>query len=172
MDRLVQDVLTYSHLSRRKLELQSVSLDGLVSEIIQHYPEMQPPRASITIRRPLLTVRAHEPSLSQAVSNLLINAVKFMPPGGSPRIIVRTELRAGNVRLWVEDNGIGIKPEYHERIFQIFERLPTDVPYEGTGIGLAIVRKVAEKMGGAAGLESDGSTGSRFWIELPADSNS
>src|SRR5882724_3775051 len=167
MDRLIQDVLTYSRLSRNDMKAHPVSLDRLVTDIIQQYPEMQAPRASITVRRPLLNVLAHEPSLAQAVSNLLINAVKFMPAGRVPEITVRSELHGPNVRLWVEDNGIGIKPDHQHRIFRIFERLPTNGNYEGTGIGLAIVRKAAEKMGGAAGVESDGLTGSRFWIELP-----
>jgi len=167
MERLIQDVLTYSRLSRSEVEVHRVSLEKLVADIIQQYPDMQPPRASITVRGPLLNVLAYEPVLVQAVSNLLINAVKFVPAGTVPEITMRTELRGPNVRLWVEDNGIGIKPEHQHLIFRIFERLPTSVRYEGTGVGLAIVRKAAEKMGGAAGVESDGVTGSRFWIELP-----
>jgi PAS domain S-box-containing protein len=171
MDRLIQDVLTYSKLSRREMELRKVDLDKLVADIVQQYPDMQRPRAEITIRGPLLPVLAHEPSLAQAISNLLGNAVKFVPAGEPPRIVVRTEARGPKVRLWVEDNGIGIKPEHQARIFGIFERLPTVGRYEGTGIGLAIVRKAAEKMGGSSGVESDGLTGSRFWIELPAAQN-
>jgi PAS domain S-box-containing protein len=166
MDRLIQDVLTYTQLSRRELKLQPVSLDKLIGEIIQQYPKMQPPRASVSIHSPLPEVMAHEPSLAQALSNLLSNAVKFVPPGESPKVIVRTEQRDPMVRLWVEDNGIGIKPQYRQRIFGMFERLPTDLHYEGTGVGLAIVRKAAERMGGSVGVESDGFTGSRFWIEL------
>jgi len=171
MDRLIQDVLTYSRLSRSDVEAHAVSLDRLVADIIPQYPDLQAPRASITVRGPLLNVVGHEPALAQAVSNLLINAVKFMPAGRVPEITVRSELRGPNVRLWVEDNGIGIKQEHQPRLFRIFERLPTNGHYEGTGIGLAIVRKAAEKMGGAAGVESDGLTGSRFWIELPAADN-
>jgi signal transduction histidine kinase len=76
-------------------------------------------------------------------------------------------IRAGRVRLWIEDNGIGIKPEYRSRLFGMFERVHPEQNYEGTGIGLAIVRKAVERMNGAAGFESDGVSGSRFWIELP-----
>jgi len=171
MDRLIHDVLIYSKLSRREMELRKVSLDKLLADIVQQYPQMQSPNAEIDIRGPLLPVLAHEPSLAQAVTNLLGNAVKFVPPGEQPRVVVRTEACGPNVRLWVEDNGIGINPEHQSRIFGIFERLPTVARYEGTGIGLAIVRKAAEKMGGSSGVESDGLTGSRFWIELAAAQN-
>jgi len=74
----------------------------------------------------------------------------------------------GRVRLWIEDNGIGIAPEHHERIFRVFERLHRATDYPGTGIGLAIVRKAMERMGGSVGVESALGRGSRFWIELPA----
>ena len=108
----------------------------------------------------------HETSLGQVVSNLLNNAAKFVAPGVKPRVRVRTERVGKNVRVWFEDNGIGIKPEFHERIFQMFQRLHPERKYEGTGIGLTIVRKAVEKMGGKVGFESDGRNGSRFWIEL------
>ena len=171
MDRLIQDILSYSQLTRRELKFEPVSVDKLVSDIIQQYPQMQPPRALVTIRSPLLGVTAHEPSLAQAISNLLSNAVKFVSIGEVPKITVWTERRAGMVRLWIEDNGIGIKPQYQHRIFGIFERLPNAMQYEGTGIGLAIVRKAAERMSGSVGVESDGFTGSRFWIELQPTPN-
>src|SRR6267142_2735840 len=70
--------------------------------------------------------------------------------------------------LPIDDNGIGIKPEYQRRLFGMFERVHQDKSYDGTGIGLAIVRKAVERMGGTTGVQSDGLTGSSFWIELPA----
>jgi signal transduction histidine kinase len=72
------------------------------------------------------------------------------------------------VRLWIEDNGIGVAPEHHERIFGVFERLHRATDYPGTGIGLAIVRKAVERMGGRVGVESALGKGSRFWVELAA----
>jgi signal transduction histidine kinase len=83
-------------------------------------------------------------------------------------VTVRTEPRGPAVRIWVEDQGIGIEPRYHARIFGIFERLHTLREYDGTGIGLAIVRKAVERMGGTVGFESTPGVGTRFWIELPA----
>jgi PAS domain S-box-containing protein len=168
MDRLIQDVLLYSRLARTQLQMHPVDLDAFVREVIEQYPEMQGPRAQILIRSPLLPVLAHESSLMQVISNLLVNGVKFVSPGTIPRIDLATERRGANVRLWIKDNGIGIKPQHQPRLFGMFERVTQDHRYEGTGIGLAIVRKAAEKMGGSVGLESDGVHGSSFWIELPS----
>jgi len=100
--------------------------------------------------------------------NLLANGIKFVPSDRAPEVRVRADARDGRVRLWVEDNGIGIAPEHHERIFRVFERLHPATNYPGTGIGLAIVRKAMERMGGRVGVESELGRGSRFWIELPA----
>jgi PAS domain S-box-containing protein len=169
MDRLIQDILTYSRLSRREIKLQPIALDRLTRDIVGQYLEMKPASGlEITVNDTLLPVVGHEASLSQAISNLLNNAIKFMPAGTEPKIHVSTERRNGDVRLWVEDNGIGIKPEYQHRLFNVFERVHPEKNYEGTGIGLAIVRKAAERMGGKAGVESNGVDGSKFWIQLPA----
>lgn len=169
MDRLIQDILTYSRLNRREVQLQTVSLEKLVREIIAQYPEMQSPRAEIELVQPLHDMVAHEPSLSQAVSNLLSNAVKFVNPGQVPKVRLVTERRGSWTRFWVEDDGIGIKPEHQQRLFGLFERIHPEQRYEGTGIGLAIVRKAVERMGGKVGVVSDGKTGSRFWIELSGE---
>lgn len=171
MDRLIQDILTYSRLSRREIQLQPVSLDKLARDIVRQYLDMASVQAEISVEGPLLSVLGHEPSLGQAISNLLSNALKFVAPGTSPKVHLRTEQRNGDVRLWVEDNGIGIKPEYQHRLFSVFERVHPEKKYEGTGIGLAIVRKAAERMGGKVGVESNGLAGSRFWIQLPAAPN-
>ncbi|MGO9211802.1 MAG: sensor histidine kinase, partial [Terriglobales bacterium] len=88
--------------------------------------------------------------------------------GTRPQVRVFAEARDRSIRLWMEDNGLGIAPEHLQRIFLPFERLHGPAPYPGTGIGLAIVSKGMERMGGRAGVESELGRGSRFWIELPA----
>lgn len=166
MEQLIHDVLTYTRVAQCETKLQHVSLQKLIQDLIQQYPQIQQPHALVLVREPLHDVLAHEPSLAQAISNLLTNGVKFVARGTQPRLQVWTELRDGMVRLWIEDNGIGIKPEYQHRLFGMFERVHQEQQYDGTGIGLAIVRKAAEKMGGSVGVESDGITGSSFWIQL------
>jgi signal transduction histidine kinase len=84
-----------------------------------------------------------------------------------PRIRVRSEPVQDRIRIWIEDNGIGVDPRHQANLFRAFERIPTQHSYDGTGIGLAVVRKAAEKMGGCCGVVSDGKNGSRFWIEVP-----
>jgi PAS domain S-box-containing protein len=167
LDKMVTDVLTFSRVSRSDLRMENVDLDKLVHDVIQNYPAFHAPRARVEIGK-LLAVRGHEPSLTQVVSNLLANAVKFVAPGVTPTIRIWTEPSTAGVRLLIQDNGIGVKPEWQARLFQMFERLHPNLAYEGTGVGLAIVRKAANRMGGEVGVRSNGSDGSTFWVELPA----
>jgi PAS domain S-box-containing protein len=166
MEKLTHDVLTYSRVARSEMSLASVDVEALIDDLISQYAELQEANADVEIRRPLHRVRGHESSLGQCLANLLANAAKFVAPGVRPRICVHTENAGEHVRIWISDNGIGIAPENQGRLFRVFERVPSQHTYDGTGIGLAIVRKAVEKMGGGCGLESDGRTGSRFWIEL------
>jgi len=166
MDKMVLDLLTYSRINRADLIMTPVSLDRLTQEIIENYPGMQQAEADIAIE-PLGNVLGHEPSLVQAVANLLTNAVKFVAPGVRPSVKVWAESKASRRRIWFQDNGIGIPSPVQARLFQMFERINPSADYEGNGVGLAIVRKALQRMGGDVGMESDGATGSRFWIELP-----
>ena len=166
LDKMVRDVLTFTRASRSDLRIEHISVDKLVRGLIEHYPAMRPSaRAEIHVE-PLADVLGHETSLTQAISNLLTNAVKFVAPGTIPKIRVWTERRDQDVRIWIEDNGIGIAPKLQHRLFRLFERIHPDLSYEGTGVGLAVVRKAAERMNGKVGVESNGTNGSRFWIQL------
>jgi signal transduction histidine kinase len=168
LDQLIQDLLAYSRVSRAELRLGPVDLGrvmGLATRQVE--TEMRARGARLKIEEPLGAVWGQDATLAQVVANLLGNAIKFVAPDRTPELVVRAETRNGRVRLWVEDNGIGIDPQHHERIFRVFERLHGGEDYPGTGIGLAIVRKGVERMGGRAGVESQLGQGSRFWIELP-----
>jgi signal transduction histidine kinase len=168
MDLLVQDLLSYSRLTRSEMKLQDLRLRPIVADVIAAMEaEIKERKGHITVAPALPSVVGDPVMLSQALTNLLSNALKFVPPGVQPKANVRAESKEGRVRLWVEDNGIGIDPALHPKLFQVFERLVQPKDFPGTGIGLAIVRKAVERMGGLAGLESDLGKGSRFWIELP-----
>ncbi len=168
LDLLVQDVLAYSKVAKGDIALHPVDLERLIDDILPNHPELQPPRANILLDRPILPVIGHEAYVTQCVTNLLGNAVKFVSEGLVPEIRVRTERLDENVRIWFEDNGIGIAPAHQERIFEIFGQVHAEKRYGGTGIGLAIVRKAVQRMNGAIGVESEPGQGSRFWIILQA----
>lgn len=166
MDRLITDALSYSKAVKQELTVAPVDPASLLQGIIYSYPDLQPPKAQILIEGLLPRVVANEAGLTQCFSNLLGNAVKFVTPGTLPQVRIRAEKTDGVVRLWFEDNGIGIPREMQPRIFQMFQR--ASKAHEGTGIGLALVRKVAARMGGRVGMESEPGKGSRFWLELPS----
>jgi signal transduction histidine kinase len=111
-------------------------------------------------------VLGHEAYLTQCITNLLGNAVKFVAVGVVPRILIRSERVDGKVRFWFEDNGIGIDPMHYERIFEIFGQIHPEKKYGGTGIGLAIVRKAVQRLNGDVGVLSESGNGSRFWLIL------
>ncbi|MFN7037914.1 MAG: sensor histidine kinase [Bellilinea sp.] len=167
MDKLINDVLTYSLISRAEFQNQPVPLGEVVSEVVEQYPQLQSPHAELEVA-PLPSVLGHEPSLTQVISNLLTNAVKFVPDGVKPKVKVWAEVQGTSARIWIEDNGIGIEPEYQNKIFGLFERIHPDQKYPGNGIGLSVVRKALERMGGQVGVVSDGVNGSRFWIQMRA----
>ncbi len=169
MDILIQDLLAYSRLSRSALKPNAVSLDGVLGEVMhQLSSDIQKMDAQIRVERPLPEVMGDHATLVQVLSNLLSNAIKFVEPGVKPKVNIWAEALNSRVRLWVEDAGIGIAPEYHDRIFRIFERLQGMEAYPGTGVGLAIVKKGLERMGGKAGVDSTPGRGSKFWVELRA----
>jgi PAS domain S-box-containing protein len=166
LDRLIQDVLDYGRILGQQVTIESVDLDRLVRDMIETYPEWRPPRADVEVEGTLPAVLGNEALLTQCVSNLLGNAVKFVAHGVHPRVVVAADQCGTRIRLNVRDNGIGIAPEQHDRVFRMFEHIHPGTEYEGTGIGLTIARKVVEQMGGRIGFDSELGRGSRFWIEL------
>jgi signal transduction histidine kinase len=165
MDKLIQDVLSYTKILR-EVPMGVIALDTLLRDLIDTFEDWKPPRAKIQIDGTLPDVLGNEALLGQCLSNLLGNAVKFVTPGTLPQVRVWTEHVPDHVRIWIEDNGVGIASENHARVFRMFERIYTTNEYSGTGIGLTIVRKAMERMGGRVGLDSEFGKGSRFWLEL------
>jgi PAS domain S-box-containing protein len=164
LDQLIQDALNYTKAVLQELPLHPVDLGRLIPSLIESYPNLQADKADIIIEDPLPIVLGEESLLTQCFSNLLGNAVKFVRPGVRPDVRVSVSCGETTARIIVADNGIGIPQESQRRLFGMFERLTSG--YEGTGIGLAIVRKVVERMGGKVGVESELGQGSRFWVEL------
>lgn len=166
MDRLMVDVLTLSRVSRADLDLAPIDVTALVEEVIDQYPDLAAVHKQIHLERPLGRVLGDHSSLVQCFSNLLQNAFKFVPAEREAEVRVSSVEEPGYVTISVADNGIGIAPEQHQRIFGMFERAgPTHIP--GTGIGLAIVKKAVDRMGGTVGVESEPDKGARFWLRLP-----
>ena len=187
MEELIQDVLNLNRVASQPITLGPINVEALVRKLAEERPDLWPDRAEFRVDGPLPPMHGHEATFRQCLSNLLDNAVKFVTPGERPRIRLRAERRALEppaekstptrgakeakrrraVRLWIEDEGIGIDPEHREKIFEIFERLPPAMRYAGTGIGLAIVRQAMNRMGGTVGVEPGEPRGSRFWVQLP-----
>jgi PAS domain S-box-containing protein len=168
LDKLILEVLTYSEIGRDDVPFVRVNLDKLIDDVLDTYPAIRASAAEINVERPLPSVLGIHSSLTLCISHLLGNAVKFVPPASRAIVRVWTEKRDGTVRLFVEDNGIGIPQNLQARIFEPFQRAHPYAGYEGTGMGLTIVRKAVQRMNGTVGVESREGHGSKFWIELPA----
>jgi signal transduction histidine kinase len=169
LDQLIQDVLNYSKVIRGDIPITSVDTGKLLQDILTSYPNLQRPDVRIEVKGDMPVVQGNPAALTQVFSNLLDNAVKFVKPGVEPRVTIAAQPvpeNASAVRISIQDNGIGIHEKALRRMFQMFQRLNPADYYEGTGIGLAIVRKAVERMGGSVGVESTVGRGSTFWIEL------
>ncbi|MCI0658701.1 MAG: PAS domain S-box protein [Acidobacteria bacterium] len=168
MDLLIQNLLDYGRFIHLKLELTPVDVDQVVREVLERMaPEITQREAEVLVEGELFSVQAHAGALFEVLACMISNAIKFVARDVRPRVTIRAELKDGWIRLWVEDDGIGIAPQYHDRIFGVFERLNRQEEFPGTGIGLALARKASDRMGGRTGVESELGKGSRFWIELP-----
>lgn len=172
MQLLINDLLEFSRLTTRRRQFDPVDLSKIVQATIADM--------DVTIERAggrvdvgdLATIDADPVQMRQLVQNLIGNALKFRRPGAAPEVKIWGKLAPGKgdasmYELRVSDNGIGIDPKYAERIFTVFERLHPREQYEGTGIGLAICRKIAERHGGTIAVESEVGGGSTFVVRLP-----
>ncbi|EEF58041.1 PAS domain S-box protein [Pedosphaera parvula] len=171
MDQLIKDLLVYGRLTHMEAVCRKVDLETEVDRVlVELESEIKFRRAEVKVYRPLPQAWANSTIINQILSNLVSNALKFIKAGSVPHIEIGGRLENRKVRFWVKDDGIGIDDLYQQQIFRVFERLHDGEGYLGTGIGLAIVRKGAERMGGTVGVESRPGEGSLFWVELPGSS--
>ena len=166
MDLFVQDLLGYSQVTRTAVKLEVVDLDELVQEALQALERPIKERgANVHVEGELPSARADRTLLGSAIENLISNGVKFVPVDRTPDVRISARKDADTVRIEVRDNGIGLAAEDVERIFRPFERLHPGL-FQGTGVGLSIVNKAMERMGGDAGVDSEVGEGSTFWLVL------
>jgi len=168
MDDAVQEILAYCRVTTSDISMEQVDLDAVMTEALKSVEDQRLARKAVVTLDPVMPiVRGSHPTLVMVMSNLLSNALKFVDPEKTPKVSVRAERIDGHVRIWVEDNGIGISNDHVNRVFEPFERLNDGRAFPGTGIGLAIVSAAVSRMDGNVGVESEPGVGSRFWIELP-----
>lgn len=166
LEMLVRDVLTYSRVSKSDVPLAPVDLGRFLDELLPTLGLAHREDMEIVVQKPLPVVYGHEAYLSQVFSNLIGNAVKFAAEGRRPRIEIKAAVRDREATISVCDNGIGIAEEHFPRIFEIFGRVYPDKKFEGTGIGLSIVRKAVQRMGGQVSVQSTLGQGSCFSFTL------
>ena len=167
LDALIRDLLSYTRVAQVEFVEEDVPLRAPVDwalEQLRHEIEASGARIDVAPRLP--SVRGERSILDQVLLNLTSNALKFVAPGVAPHVKIDAAIADGIVRLTVTDNGVGVPHEYHDRIFRVFERLQGSHRFPGTGVGLAIVARAAERLGGRAGVESEPGHGSTFWVEL------
>lgn len=172
MDNMIQDLLIHSKISQKDAKLTNINLEKYINNANEVNKDIITQKnIVIDTNLPIKYVRGSKMIVEQVINNLISNAINFTDKNRSPRIKICSQLREDMVRLSIEDNGIGIEEQYFEKIFEVFERLHGEKNYPGTGIGLAIVKRGIEKMGGKFGVESKIGEFSRFWIELPQGEN-
>ncbi|HZX29970.1 MAG TPA: MASE3 domain-containing protein [Rhodocyclaceae bacterium] len=167
---LIDDLLDHAQIEQRALDVQPVDLAGAVQGVLnEKEDDIREAGAEVKVHLPdvPITVRAHPHGLSQVLRNLVENALKYSAEATPPSIDIGAEVEGAHCRLWVRDNGIGFDMAYHDSIFEIFRRLHTYEEFSGSGVGLAIVRKAVDRMGGRVWAESSPGRGAAFFVELP-----
>jgi PAS domain S-box-containing protein len=167
MNALLSDLLEFSRVGRLEEDKEAVAVGEVVAEALEELAAaIEESQAEVSVAGDLPTVLASRGRLVQVFTNLISNAIKFAREGETPRVTIGGERLGGGYRFLVSDNGIGIEEGFHEKVFEIFTRLKQKEA-EGTGVGLAIVKRIVEDHGGKVGVESKPGEGSRFWFTLP-----
>ena len=168
MGALIADLLDYSRMERRAMDIQPLDLMPLIRRVLEeNSADIERTGARVNVSVAPLVLRLDREGLAVALRNLVSNALKFTKPNETPLLdIGSSESEAGHV-LWVRDQGVGFDMKYHDRIFGIFQRLQRSEDYAGTGVGLALVAKAVQRMGGRVWAESQPGQGATFFMEFP-----
>lgn len=173
MHHLIQDLLELSRIGRVEEKMDVVETSKLVNEIVsEHRTEIDKKHVKIVVQPQMPAVSFPRIRMHQVFDNLITNAIKYSDDKKTPEIVIETNGNDKHDNLFhfvVRDNGIGIDKEYHEKIFQIFQRVHVDKNIEGTGIGLSIVKKIVEKYGGTVDVFSESGVGSKFEFTVPRE---
>ena len=167
METLIDALLAYSRVGRGELNFNSVDMEAVLAQTLEDLQMSLEETHAAVSHDPLPVVRGNQGQAGQLLQNLIANAVKFRG-GQLPRIHISAAKERNQWIISVSDQGIGFDPEHRERIFEIFRRLQTDAEYPGTGIGLAVCKKIVERHGGRIWAESEPGKGSVFYFTLPA----
>ncbi|MGE0325442.1 MAG: ATP-binding protein [Polyangiaceae bacterium] len=167
MRRLIDDLLLFSRVQTSAKPASPTDLNAVVDEALELLAARVQESGAKIAREELPTLNADAAQLRQVLTNLIGNALKYVAPGTTPEVHIRAERRDSEWVISVKDNGLGVDPAHHGRIFEIFQRLHGREAYPGTGIGLAIVKRVIERHGGRVWLESELGAGATFCFSLP-----
>jgi signal transduction histidine kinase len=168
MNQLIVDLLSYSRLDLGTVHWSMVDVSELVRKVVEDYrPEIEAAKTRIKMELQCAPLRADQPGLEQSLRNLVGNAIKFSSKSPGPAVEILGRDGDGFCTLQVRDNGIGFDMRHQERIFQIFQRLHSVSEYPGTGVGLAIVRKALQRMGGTVTAQGEPGKGAVFTLQIP-----
>ncbi len=170
MNQMIDGLLSYSRASANEPHLENVELDKIIDDLQKFELDLllKETHTIINILKPLPVIRADSVQIRQLLQNLIANGIKYQKKGNIPQITITSRpAENGMVRIEIADNGIGIPPEYQQAVFTMFKRLHSRTEYEGTGIGLAVCKKIVHRHKGQIGVESQPGKGSTFWFTVP-----
>ena len=169
MATLISDLLNYSHMERRTMEQHAVALEPLVELVLEgHAADIATAHTEVTLRLEPMTLKLDREGLAVVLRNLVGNAIKFSASRDKPHVEIGARTDGDRRILWVKDNGVGFEMQYHDRFFGIFQRLQRAEDYAGTGVGLALVAKAVQRMGGRVWADSSLGEGATFYLEFPS----